>query len=126
MKKWRLPSDNSAVWNGGFVFAKPWYVDSIAVGQGTVVGAEGETVCASKLRRPVSLANEKVIEWVEANITQELALRLICELRDEWQAEAKDARSQTALLKKEAEKLRRETDRLVNAWLGRTTGPTLS
>jgi hypothetical protein len=79
----------------------------------------GDSVCASKLRRPVSTTNDRVIEWVEAHITEELALRLICELRDEWQAEAKDAQSQTALLKKEAEKLRRETDRLVNA-LART------
>jgi hypothetical protein len=67
----------------------------------------------------VSTTNDRVIEWVEAKITEELALKLICELRDEWQAEAKDAQSQTALLKKEAEKLRRETDRLVSA-LART------
>ena len=75
----------------------------------------GETVCASKLRRPVTTTNAVVIEWIESHITEELALRLICELRNDWQAEAKDAQSQTSRLKKEAEKLHREIDRLVNA-----------
>lgn len=39
MKQWRLPSDKSAAWNGGFVVANPRSVRSIGVGQGTVVGA---------------------------------------------------------------------------------------
>jgi len=44
MKNWRLPSDKSAAWNGGFVLADPGYVHAIGVGQGTVVGA-GEVLC---------------------------------------------------------------------------------
>lgn len=79
----------------------------------------GEAVCASKLRRPVTTTNAVVIDWIKEHITEELALKLVCELRDEWEAEAKDAHSKTAMLKKEADKLRREIDRLVNA-LART------
>jgi hypothetical protein len=44
MKNWRLPSDKSAAWNGGFVLADPGYVHAIGVGRGTVVGA-GEVLC---------------------------------------------------------------------------------
>jgi len=75
----------------------------------------GETVCASKLRRPAATTDAVVIDWIRAHLTEELALRLVCELRDEWQAEAKDAQSQTTRLKKDTEKLRREIERLVNA-----------
>ena len=75
----------------------------------------GETVCASKLRRPVTTTDEVVFDWVKAHINEELALTLVAQLRDEWQAEAKDSESRVALLKKEALKLGREVDRLVNA-----------
>jgi len=45
MKSWRLPSDKSAAWNGGFVLANPWYVRSIGVGQGTVIAAGEALYC---------------------------------------------------------------------------------
>lgn len=76
----------------------------------------GKAVCANTLRRPVSVVNSSVLDWIARNLlSEELIAAVLVDVRDRLAARAKEAESGMPELEREATSLRGEIDRLILA-----------
>jgi len=76
----------------------------------------GKSVCTNTLRRPVDSVNQAVAEWISQNIlSEDLVVEVIATVRERLSARAKATSSDVPKLEKDAERLRKEVDRLVAA-----------
>ncbi len=76
----------------------------------------GKSVCTNTLRRPVDAVNQAVAEWISENIlSEDLVVEVIAMVRDRLSARAKVTSSDVPKLEKDADRLRKEIDRLVAA-----------
>ncbi|MES1176504.1 MAG: recombinase family protein [Myxococcales bacterium] len=76
----------------------------------------GEDVCGSALRRPVESLNGAIVEWVRDNVlSEELVLATLKRVRERLSERAEVTTSELPGLQAQAQKLRAEIDRLVEA-----------
>jgi len=76
----------------------------------------GKSVCTNTLRRPVDAVNQAVAEWISENVlSEELVVGVIATVRESLSARAKVTSYEVSNLEKDAERLRKEVDRLVLA-----------
>lgn len=88
--------------------------------------ARGDSVCKNTLRRPVSVVDAAVLEWIRDHvIREELIMEVLAEVRRRLSERSKQPNTERADLAAEARKLRAEIDRLVAAIAAGTASPTL-
>ena len=76
----------------------------------------GPEVCRNTLRRPLTSVHEAVIRWLTTEVlTPSFVFQVVGELRAEHQPTDPDSSRHVSELEREAQKIRREMDRLVSA-----------